>query len=201
MWLRVLLGWLGRVPKLLAQGFSHYQKHVKNILFEMKALSGNHSPSPSSYFLQIWKWISSVTVTTELTVWLHRNSAMASTSSLASTQSLAHHQNPVAVKYISDSISRVTREDNASSTNKAAIFQRLHPRVYLERFLAEDARPDGRSLGEMDSHTGSVISEGTIWREVSINVGMFCLPQISFLLYGSRERWMQSFSLSRARLW
>jgi len=102
------------------------------------------------------------------------NSAMAaSTSSLAPTQSPAHHQNPVAIQSISDSISRVTREDNASSTNKAAIFQRLHPRVYLERFLVEDVRPDGRSLEEMDSRTGSVISEGVIWREVSINVGMF----------------------------
>jgi len=97
----------------------------------------------------------------------------APTSSLASTQSPAHKQNPVAVQNLSDSVSRVTAEDNASSTNKAAIFQRLHPRVYLERFLAEGVRPDGRSLWATDSHTGSVISEGAIWREVSINVGMF----------------------------
>lgn len=40
---------------------------------------------------------------------------------------------------------------------KAAVFQRLHPRVYFERFLAEKLRPDGR---EFDA-----------WRPVSVNVG------------------------------
>ncbi|KAF8626422.1 hypothetical protein AX15_004884 [Amanita polypyramis BW_CC] len=40
---------------------------------------------------------------------------------------------------------------------KAAIFQRLHPRVYLERFITESVRPDGRGFVE--------------WRDVSINVG------------------------------
>ncbi|KAL0950364.1 hypothetical protein HGRIS_010330 [Hohenbuehelia grisea] len=40
---------------------------------------------------------------------------------------------------------------------KAAIFQRLHPRVYFERFLSEKIRPDGRDFGG--------------WRDVSINVG------------------------------
>ncbi|KAI0920811.1 hypothetical protein AcV5_001406 [Taiwanofungus camphoratus] len=40
---------------------------------------------------------------------------------------------------------------------KAATFQRLHPKVYLERFLAENVRPDGRNFNE--------------WREVSLNVG------------------------------
>lgn len=40
---------------------------------------------------------------------------------------------------------------------KAAVFQRLHPRVYLERFLQEDIRPDGRAPSEA--------------REVSVNVG------------------------------
>ncbi|KZT70290.1 hypothetical protein DAEQUDRAFT_744783 [Daedalea quercina L-15889] len=53
---------------------------------------------------------------------------------------------------------------SAASTSKAeqdvlraATFQRLHPRVYLERFLAENVRPDGREFHE--------------WREVSVNVG------------------------------
>lgn len=41
---------------------------------------------------------------------------------------------------------------------KAAIFQRLHPRVYFERFVAEKVRPDGRDFHE--------------WREVSVNVGV-----------------------------
>ncbi|KAF9449035.1 hypothetical protein P691DRAFT_728597 [Macrolepiota fuliginosa MF-IS2] len=55
--------------------------------------------------------------------------------------------------------------EQGSDTLKAAIFQRLHPRVYLERFLAEDVRPDGRALG-----TGIEGGEG-VWRDVSINVG------------------------------
>ncbi|RDB19987.1 Exosome complex component RRP43 [Hypsizygus marmoreus] len=45
---------------------------------------------------------------------------------------------------------------------KASIFQRLHPRVYLERFLAENVRPDGRSLG---------CNADSAWRDVSVNVG------------------------------
>ncbi|KAF7432632.1 hypothetical protein PC9H_004574 [Pleurotus ostreatus] len=40
---------------------------------------------------------------------------------------------------------------------KAAIFQRLHPRAYFERFVAEKVRPDGREFHE--------------WRDVSVNVG------------------------------
>ncbi|EIW61518.1 uncharacterized protein TRAVEDRAFT_35012 [Trametes versicolor FP-101664 SS1] len=39
---------------------------------------------------------------------------------------------------------------------KALTFQRLHPKTYLERFLAEDVRPDGRNLDE--------------WRDVSVIV-------------------------------
>ncbi|EKM59904.1 uncharacterized protein PHACADRAFT_181840 [Phanerochaete carnosa HHB-10118-sp] len=42
-------------------------------------------------------------------------------------------------------------------TLKALTFQRLHPKAYLERFLAENVRPDGR--------------EPTEWRDVSVNVG------------------------------
>ncbi|KIP10369.1 hypothetical protein PHLGIDRAFT_65695 [Phlebiopsis gigantea 11061_1 CR5-6] len=40
---------------------------------------------------------------------------------------------------------------------RALTFQRLHPKAYLERFLAENARPDGREPGE--------------WRDISVNVG------------------------------
>ncbi|RPD67466.1 ribosomal protein S5 domain 2-like protein [Lentinus tigrinus ALCF2SS1-7] len=40
---------------------------------------------------------------------------------------------------------------------KALTFQRLHPRTYLERFVAENVRPDGRDFGE--------------WRDISVNVG------------------------------
>ncbi|CDO77202.1 hypothetical protein BN946_scf184747.g15 [Trametes cinnabarina] len=39
---------------------------------------------------------------------------------------------------------------------KALTFQRLHPKTYLERFLSENVRPDGRDLDE--------------WRNVSVNV-------------------------------
>ncbi|KAI0340831.1 hypothetical protein BDW22DRAFT_1378258 [Trametopsis cervina] len=40
---------------------------------------------------------------------------------------------------------------------KALTFQRLHPKAYLERFLAENLRPDGREPAE--------------WRDVSVVVG------------------------------
>jgi exosome complex component RRP43 len=46
---------------------------------------------------------------------------------------------------------------------KAAVFQRLHPRVYLERFVQEAIRPDGRALSEA--------------REVSLNVGACCFER------------------------
>lgn len=46
-----------------------------------------------------------------------------------------------------------------SDALRAQIFQRLHPHAYLERFLAEGVRPDGREPRE--------------WRDVSVNVGVF----------------------------
>ena len=45
---------------------------------------------------------------------------------------------------------------------RAATFKRLHPKVYLERFLAENFRPDGRQLD--------------VWREVSLIVGSCGFP-------------------------
>ena len=59
-----------------------------------------------------------------------------------------------------------TRAPNASTSAlttseaealKASVFQRLHPRIYYERFLEERVRPDGR---EFDA-----------WRDVAVNVG------------------------------
>ncbi|KII94776.1 hypothetical protein PLICRDRAFT_693108 [Plicaturopsis crispa FD-325 SS-3] len=47
--------------------------------------------------------------------------------------------------------------DPQSEHLKAATFQRLHPRIYLERFLSEKVRPDGRALDA--------------WRDVSVNAG------------------------------
>lgn len=61
-----------------------------------------------------------------------------------------------------------TESGSTSDSLKAAIFQRLHPRVYLERFLAEGVRPDGRALGCLVDKA----EEKEIWRDVSINVGM-----------------------------
>lgn len=61
-----------------------------------------------------------------------------------------------------------TESGSTSDSLKAAIFQRLHPRVYLERFLAEGVRPDGRALGCVVDKA----EEKEIWRDVSINVGM-----------------------------
>ncbi|KAF7775656.1 hypothetical protein Agabi119p4_4049 [Agaricus bisporus var. burnettii] len=58
--------------------------------------------------------------------------------------------------------------DPSSDSLKAAIFQRLHPRVYLERFLTENVRPDGRAIGCVMDGMGV---KGEIWRDVSINVG------------------------------
>ena len=140
MWLRVSvsLDQLECVPKLLAQRFSHYQKHI---VWDQSTLQ-----KQLSYLWYKNKY--SVTVTTKLMVWLHWIVAMAASIYLASTQSPAHYQNPVTIQNLSNSVPRVTWEDNALSTNKAAIFQRLHPQVYLERFLVEDVRPDRHSLGK-----------------------------------------------------
>ncbi|KIY46046.1 hypothetical protein FISHEDRAFT_48109 [Fistulina hepatica ATCC 64428] len=48
-------------------------------------------------------------------------------------------------------------EETEEDALRASVFQRLRPRAYLERFVAESIRPDGR---EFDT-----------WRDVSVNVG------------------------------
>lgn len=45
----------------------------------------------------------------------------------------------------------------ASAATQAAVFKRLHPDAYLQRFLTQGYRPDGRKVAA--------------WRDVSINVG------------------------------
>ncbi|ETW75645.1 hypothetical protein HETIRDRAFT_329543 [Heterobasidion irregulare TC 32-1] len=50
-----------------------------------------------------------------------------------------------------------TTTDGEQDHLKALVFQRLHPRIYLERFVAEDVRPDGRQFSER--------------RDISVNVG------------------------------
>ena len=57
----------------------------------------------------------------------------------------------------SSSSSSQTATTTTLDSLQATIFQRLHPRAYLERFLAEGFRPDGRETGE--------------WRDISVNVG------------------------------
>ena len=58
---------------------------------------------------------------------------------------------------------------------KALTFQRLHPKTYLERFLAEDVRPDGRDFDE--------------WRDISLIVGSYVFLLHAYRLYeGEKER-------------
>ena len=52
---------------------------------------------------------------------------------------------------------------------KVSTFRRLHPRVYLERFLAEGVRPDGREFDES--------------REVTVNVGPYDTDVIQAYAY------------------
>jgi hypothetical protein len=62
-----------------------------------------------------------------------------------------------------DTPSPATKLDHLSQEEqdalRAAVFQRLHPRAYLERYIAEDVRPDGRTFLE--------------FRDVYVNVGTF----------------------------
>ncbi|KIO22018.1 hypothetical protein M407DRAFT_79633 [Tulasnella calospora MUT 4182] len=57
---------------------------------------------------------------------------------------------------------------SASSKLDAKTFQRLHPRAYLERFLSEGIRPDGR--------------EPNTWRDVSLNTGSISTAEGSALV-------------------
>ncbi|KAF7312291.1 Semialdhyde-dh domain-containing protein [Mycena indigotica] len=76
------------------------------------------------------------------------------------------HQNGAGVNYwrttghlfvVVVSMYLVTVKMSSDSALKAAVFQRLHPHTYLERFVAEKYRPDGRQFDA--------------WRDVSVNVG------------------------------
>lgn len=51
---------------------------------------------------------------------------------------------------------------------KASVFQRLHPRIYLERFLAENVRPDAR--------------DPAAFRDIGVNVGSISTAQGSALV-------------------
>ena len=63
----------------------------------------------------------------------------------------------------SDPLKKLSEENQEAL--KVAVFQRLHPTLYLDRFLEENVRPDGRPLDA--------------FRDISVNVGKvsdFCLP-------------------------
>lgn len=60
---------------------------------------------------------------------------------------------------------------------KASVFQRLHPRIYLERFLAENVRPDAR--------------DPAAFRDIGVNVGK--------LLSFSSQRWLEPDGTHKAR--
>jgi polyribonucleotide nucleotidyltransferase len=57
-------------------------------------------------------------------------------------------------------------------TLKASTFQRLYPRVYLERFLAEGFRPDGRSV---DTFRDMTVNVGKPSRHLSSGFKRFSL--------------------------
>jgi len=57
---------------------------------------------------------------------------------------------------------------STSESLKASTFQRLHPKIYLERFLAESVRPDGRTF--------------TKFRPLSVNVGSISTAEGSALV-------------------
>ncbi|KAF9035906.1 ribosomal protein S5 domain 2-type protein [Panaeolus papilionaceus] len=54
---------------------------------------------------------------------------------------------------------------------KAAVFQRLHPQVYLEKYLAEGVRVDGRGLSEEDEEEEEDETARDGFRSVYVNVG------------------------------
>ncbi|KAI5480988.1 exosome complex component RRP43 [Pseudohyphozyma bogoriensis] len=61
-----------------------------------------------------------------------------------------------------------------SSSLTPALFRRLHPRPYLEKFLAEGVRPDGRPVG-------ASAKEG-VWRDASVNLGSISTAPASALV-------------------
>lgn len=70
---------------------------------------------------------------------------------------------------------------------KAATFRRLHPRLYLERFLAEGVRSDGRTEDD--------------FRDIAVNVGMFHgLGSMAMLMttrIDHQRQWLSSRSVRR----
>ncbi|GAA6004127.1 exosome complex component RRP43 [Rhodotorula paludigena] len=57
-----------------------------------------------------------------------------------------------------------TEQPAGPSNLTPTLFKRLFPRPYLERFLAESIRPDGRPAGEQ-------APQADVWRDASANIG------------------------------
>ncbi|GAA5955148.1 hypothetical protein JCM21900_001625 [Sporobolomyces salmonicolor] len=57
-----------------------------------------------------------------------------------------------------------TGATTAASTLTPALFKRLHPRPYLDKFIGEGVRPDGRPVGAQ-------ARDQDVWRDASINIG------------------------------
>lgn len=64
---------------------------------------------------------------------------------------------------------------SSASTLTPALFKRLHPRPYLEKFLQEGVRPDGRLVGTEGANEAA-------WREASVNVGSVSTAPASALV-------------------
>jgi exosome complex component RRP43 len=64
--------------------------------------------------------------------------------------------------------------DTATASTSAltpALFRRLHPKPYLDKFIASEVRPDGRPLAGTGSER---------WREASINTGKQLKAEASY---------------------
>jgi len=57
----------------------------------------------------------------------------------------------------------------STSALTPALFRRLHPKPYLDKFVGSQVRPDGRPLGGTGSER---------WREASINTGKFTTIEV-----------------------
>ncbi|ORY61172.1 ribosomal protein S5 domain 2-type protein [Leucosporidium creatinivorum] len=67
-----------------------------------------------------------------------------------------------------------TEAPAGTSALTPALFKRLHPRPYLDRFLQEGVRPDGRPLG---ADAGEAV-----WRDASVNIGSISTAPSSALI-------------------
>ncbi|KAM0751657.1 hypothetical protein T439DRAFT_324852 [Meredithblackwellia eburnea MCA 4105] len=77
---------------------------------------------------------------------------------------------------VHESIPGPSSSSSSSSTLTPALFKRLHPRPYLEKFVSEGIRPDGRLV------TPSQGTDEAVWRDLSVNVGSISTAPASALV-------------------